>query len=269
MVSVADTPAPPGIGSSPLGVYYANQNMVLSYFKQPWRTPQQRVQMRVNLANISVAAGDGWWVESGTGTHLDPGANGLWLGAWDTPWFDVPQDGLVHVRWQSDATQELDYSSGIGVTVGGYEYRRYEAGASPWWPKLRFPGQYADDETGWFENWNRFYDPVSGRYTAPDPLLKAPISARNDAINFFLVRPYGYAALNPLAFSDPAGLTSIILVGGPITDDKGRDVKLDTEEKRAAFEKLLKEKYLLETGEKSTEQMPVNCCSTIVRFAQS
>jgi hypothetical protein len=24
---------------------------------------------------------------------------------------------------------------------------------------------------GWFENWNRFYDPVSGRYTAPDPEL--------------------------------------------------------------------------------------------------
>jgi RHS repeat-associated protein len=35
---------------------------------------------------------------------------------------------------------------------------------------LRFPGQYFQIETGLAYNWHRHYDPVTGRYTQPDPL---------------------------------------------------------------------------------------------------
>ena len=35
---------------------------------------------------------------------------------------------------------------------------------------LRFPGQYFQIETGMHYNWHRNYDPVTGRYTQPDPL---------------------------------------------------------------------------------------------------
>ncbi|MEU9795855.1 DUF6531 domain-containing protein [Streptomyces sparsogenes] len=35
---------------------------------------------------------------------------------------------------------------------------------------LRFPGQYADPETGLHYNYFRHYDPETGRYTSPDPL---------------------------------------------------------------------------------------------------
>jgi RHS repeat-associated protein len=35
---------------------------------------------------------------------------------------------------------------------------------------LRFPGQYFQVETGLAYNWHRTYDPVTGRYTQPDPL---------------------------------------------------------------------------------------------------
>jgi RHS repeat-associated protein len=35
---------------------------------------------------------------------------------------------------------------------------------------LRFPGQYFQLETGLAYNWHRTYDPVTGRYTQPDPL---------------------------------------------------------------------------------------------------
>ncbi len=35
---------------------------------------------------------------------------------------------------------------------------------------LRFPGQYADTETGGVYNWHRYYDPPTGRYLQVEPL---------------------------------------------------------------------------------------------------
>ncbi|MFE9385101.1 DUF6531 domain-containing protein [Streptomyces sp. NPDC007025] len=59
---------------------------------------------------------------------------------------------------------------------------------------LRFPGQYADPETGLNYNYFRYYDPETSGYLSPDPLgLKAgPHHLR-------------YVP-NPLAFTDPLGL---------------------------------------------------------------
>ncbi|MDQ1009506.1 RHS repeat-associated protein [Streptomyces sp. V4I23] len=39
---------------------------------------------------------------------------------------------------------------------------------------LRFPGQYADEETGLHYNYFRHYDPETARYTTPDPLGLVP-----------------------------------------------------------------------------------------------
>ncbi|MFF2376351.1 DUF6531 domain-containing protein [Streptomyces xiamenensis] len=60
---------------------------------------------------------------------------------------------------------------------------------------LRFPGQYADEETGWHYNYFRHYDPDIARYTSSDPLGLSPA-------------PNAYTYVhNPQSWIDPMGLS--------------------------------------------------------------
>lgn len=59
----------------------------------------------------------------------------------------------------------------------------------------RFPGQYADSETGLSYNWHRSYNPETGRYISPDPI------GINGGVNLF-----GYAGGSPQDNVDPLGL---------------------------------------------------------------
>ena len=60
---------------------------------------------------------------------------------------------------------------------------------------LRYAGQYIDAETGLYFNYRRYYDPVSGRYTATDPI------GLDGGLNRFL-----YVFGHPLLFTDRFGL---------------------------------------------------------------
>ncbi len=60
---------------------------------------------------------------------------------------------------------------------------------------LRFAGQYFDVETGLHYNWNRYYDPETGRYMRVDPV--------GEGLNLYL-----YVQNNPLKYIDPRGLTA-------------------------------------------------------------
>ena len=78
---------------------------------------------------------------------------------------------------------------------------------------LRFPGQYADAESGLLYNWNRYYDPKTGRYLTTDPI---ELNNSPNVISDPRTQPlYAYAANNPLRFTDPNGLT--IIFGGSWT----------------------------------------------------
>ena len=59
---------------------------------------------------------------------------------------------------------------------------------------LRYPGQYYDQETGFFYNGARYYDPGTGRYVTSDPMgLLGGINT------------YAYGLDNPLLYVDPSG----------------------------------------------------------------
>jgi RHS repeat-associated protein len=62
---------------------------------------------------------------------------------------------------------------------------------------LRYPGQYADEESGLFYNYFRSYDSRTGRYSQPDPI--GLDGGWNRAT---------YVDANPLIYTDPMGLVA-------------------------------------------------------------
>ena len=90
--------------------------------------------------------------------------------------------------------QKLIKSSGQVVWGGSYDtFGNFEADIDNLINNLRFPGQYHDSETGFYYNWNRYFDSIAGRYIQTDLIMP-----RNNL--------YEYASGNPSRYFDPVGL---------------------------------------------------------------
>ncbi len=103
----------------------------------------------------------------------------------NTPRLATNAGGTVVWRWDSDAF-------GVGAANLDPDGDTNQVNV-----RLRFPGQYLDDETGLAYNYFRDYDAVTGRYVESDPI------GLGGGIN-----TYGYALANPSAWTDRLGLFS-------------------------------------------------------------
>ncbi len=103
----------------------------------------------------------------------------------NTPRIGTDDAGQIVWRWESDAFGQAQPDRDPDGDTNNRNIR------------LRFPGQYRDSESGLNYNWNRYYDPVTGRYVTSDPI------GLGGGLN-----TYGYVDGNPLGFSDPEGLAA-------------------------------------------------------------
>jgi RHS repeat-associated protein len=129
----------------------------------------------------------------------------------DAEWSYVTTDHLGAPMLATD-------SLGQEVWEGGFEPfgSDYQAGSSGGAAEngmfLRLPGQWtsevwegATEGARLFYNLNRWYEPLTGRYTQPDPLGITDVGLTwrsSDDLRHL----YGYAQANPLVYIDPLGL---------------------------------------------------------------
>ncbi len=176
------------------------------------------------LAEEAVVAGDGsdensaggrelvttWDYQPGTFTPLAQASRTLLR---DASQAVIDERFAAIITDLSGAPAELIAPDG---TLAGYQQRTLW-GNTRWHPSgeqtpLRFPGQYADPETGLHYNNQRYYDPVSGAYLSPDPLGLAPAP-----------NPHAYVD-NPQVLVDPLGLAADDAYNTPLTSSQAVDM---------------------------------------------
>ena len=121
-----------------------------------------------------------------------------------TPRTATNQTGTQVWRWESDA---FGRSAPSGSEI----------------VNLRFAGQYYDTETALHYNWNRYYNPETGRYITSDPIgLEGGLNT------------YAYVEGSPIMFVDPEGLKT------QAERDKEADEYMKTQRERGkAFARLI------------------------------
>lgn len=138
-----------------------------------------------------------WWPTTSDGA----GKRSLWVG-WGTEAGNCNPINC-NVACPQPSGQGWSYA---GFIMREYEYRRFQTGATPYFPPMRFPGQYYDAETGLNENWHRYYYPFGVRYLSSEPYLRETWWVSASAEQGRTTPTYAYGGNNPLRNTDPTGL---------------------------------------------------------------
>jgi len=108
----------------------------------------------------------------------------------NTPRLVADSTGTSVWRWDQQEPFGVNAPDENPSSLGAFEF------------PLRFPGQYADKETGLHYNYFRDYDAGAGRYVQSDPVgLVAGLNT------------YIYASVDPLSKIDPKGLLDCFVRG--------------------------------------------------------
>jgi RHS repeat-associated protein len=150
----------------------------------------------LRLTNVSFASCDVLEVRS-------PSGQSLWS-------YRVPANGTVSL-W----TPPLSGTVSVGIWGQGCnasERRRgFTVAASaafvptPAAASMTLPGQLPRHD-GTVDNWYRVFEPATGRYLSPEPLLQDPDWVMSELQSGYQVPAYSYARNNPIAYTDPTGL---------------------------------------------------------------
>ncbi len=122
-------------------------------------------------------------------------------------------------------TWSISCSTDCASAADMLEWRVWESGAPRFNTRLRFPGQYHDAETDFYENWNRFYDPTTGRYLSSEPMLQNSEFSRQSSRSGMALPAYSYALNNPIGYFDPDGFRVISIKGDQLATDAIKDLR--------------------------------------------
>ncbi len=164
--------------------------------------------MRLEHASIISGA----WQDDASLEHLylGGGAAHVFWGAPTLPQATTSTNGLVHMHLRlSDTLGSTSFvvDHDTGEVVERTTYQPYGAPDTDYRPArwgsfredLKFNGQLDDAAVGLVNLGARFYSPMLNRFISPDPLTVHGVAGDPN--------PYAYADGNPIAFSDPSGLT--------------------------------------------------------------
>jgi len=103
---------------------------------------------------------------------------------------------LVEERRYEPFGQPIDAS--VRGSVGPVDFRREQQNSL---------GKLTDATTGWSYHGARWMQPQAARWTAPDPVVKAPAGQLLEAP--WALNPYAYVTQNPMLYWDPQGLAGV------------------------------------------------------------
>jgi RHS repeat-associated protein len=117
--------------------------------------------------------------------------------------FDKTRTNVFQFYHPDDLTSTSIQTDTNGAAIQNYEYSafgqsRYTQSTNVFKVSRRYTSQILDDATGLYYYNARYYDPILGRFTQPDPIIP-------DLFNPQTYNRYAYCVNNPLRYTDPSG----------------------------------------------------------------